>query len=118
ISGFTMAVGTGLMGLLVAVGLGGVAPVLILTFLTGCARALHQTARQGYAHDIAGAGGLVHGLALVALTSRLGGLLGSLVTGVLIAQLGSAAAYFLVAAGYVASALAMLPAPSSPPAAD
>src|SRR5262247_2915187 len=78
ISGFTMAIGTGLMGLLVAVGLGGVAPVLILTFVTGCSRALHQTARQGYAHDIAGGGGVVHALALVALTSRLGGLLGSL----------------------------------------
>ena len=112
ISGFTMAIGTGLMGLLVAVELGGVAPVLILTFVTGSSRALHQTARQGYAHDIAGGGGLVHGLALVALTSRLGGLLGSLVTGYLIARLGSASAYLLVALGYLASALAMLPARS------
>ena len=68
------------------------------------------------AHELARPGGLVHGLALVALTSRLGGLLGSLVTGVLIAQLGSAAAYLLVAAGYLVSALAMLPARSSPPA--
>jgi MFS family permease len=118
LSGFAMAISSALFGLLVALGVGGVGPALILTFVTGCARALHQTARQGYAHDIAGAGGLVHGLALVALTSRLGGLLGSLVTGVLIAQLGSAAAYFLVAAGYVASAVAMLPAPSSPPVAD
>ena len=118
LSGFAMTIASGLFGLLVAVGLGGVGPALILTFATGCARALHQTARQGYAHDIAGAGGLVHGLALVALTSRLGGLLGSLVTGVLIAQLGSAAAYLLVAAGYLASALAMLPARSSPPTAE
>jgi Transmembrane secretion effector len=113
ISGFTMAVGAALLGFLVAVRLGGVGPVLIMTFVTGCARALHQTARQGYAHDIAGGGGLVHGLALVALTSRLGGLLGSLMTGFLIAELGSASAYVVVAAGYLASAVAMLPAQSN-----
>ena len=82
ISGVTMAVGSALMGALVAAKLGGVGPALMLTFATGCARALHQTARQGYAHDTAGGGGVVHALALVALTSRLGGLLGSLMAGV------------------------------------
>src|SRR5882724_2109077 len=91
---------------------------LAMTFVTGCARALHQTARQGYAHDIAGGGGLVHGLALVALTSRLGGLLGSLVAGFLIARFGSAAAYLVVAVGYLASAVAMLPARPSNHASD
>src|SRR5438093_1362470 len=75
ISGVTMAAGTALLGSLVAARLGGVGPALMLTFVTGCARALHQTARQGYAHDIAGGGRVVHALALVALTSRLGGLL-------------------------------------------
>jgi len=116
VSGVTMAAGAALLGSLVAAGLGGVAPALMLTFVTGCARALHQTARQGYAHDIAGGGGVVHALALVALTSRLGGLLGSLAAGVLIARLGSAAAFLVVAAGYLASAAAMLPArPSERP---
>ena len=115
-SGVAMAVGTALMGALVAAGLGGVGPALMLTFVTGCARALHQTARQGYAHDIAGGGGVVHALALVALTSRLGGLLGSLLTGFLIARYGSATAFLVVAAGYLVSAVAMLPArPSDRP---
>ena len=113
ISGVTMAVAAALLGALVAAGLGGVGPALMLTFFTGCARALHQTARQGYAHDIAGGQGVVHALALVALTSRLGGLLGSLMTGFLIARFGSAAAFLLVAAGYLVSAVAMLPARSS-----
>jgi hypothetical protein len=108
-----MAVGSVLMGALVAAKLGGVGPALMLTFATGCARALHQTARQGYAHDTAGGGGVVHALALVALTSRLGGLLGSLVAGVMIARLGSATAFFMVAASYLVSALVMLPARSS-----
>ena len=113
ISGVTMAVGSALMGALVAAKLGGVGPALMLTFATGCARALHQTARQGYAHDTAGGGGVVHALALVALTSRLGGLLGSLIAGVMIARLGSATAFQMVAASYLVSALAMLPARSS-----
>src|SRR5438132_14206558 len=39
ISGLTMAVGAALLGVLVAVGLGGVGPALILTCVTGCARA-------------------------------------------------------------------------------
>jgi len=113
ISGVAMAAGHGLLGALVAAGVGGVAPALMLTFATGCARALHQTARQGYAHDIAGAGGVVHALALVALTSRLGGLLGSLMAGYLIARLGSAAAFLVVAVSYLLSTFAMLPARSS-----
>jgi Transmembrane secretion effector len=113
VSGVTMAVGTALFGVLVAMKLGGVGPALMLTFLTGCARALHQTARQGYAHDTAGGGGVVHALALVALTSRLGGLLGSLMAGYLIAHFGSATAYLVVAASYLVSAVAMLPARAS-----
>jgi hypothetical protein len=118
VSGVVMAVITAVLGLLVALRLGGVWPVLALSFVTGCARALHQTARQSYAHDIAGADGLVHALALVALTSRVGGLVGSLLTGVLIARYGTAVAYLALAAGYLASAVVMLPARSSGRAAD
>src|SRR4030095_2203271 len=112
-SGIVMALITTTLGFLVALGIAGVWPVLTLTFITGCARALHQTARQSYAHDIAGPSGLVHALALVAFTSRVGGLFGSLLTGFLIAQSGSAVAYLAVATGYLASAVAMLPARSN-----
>src|SRR6266852_3449676 len=110
VSGVAMAVVTAGLGLVVAFRIPGVWPVLVLTFLAGSCRALHQTARQSYAHDIAGADGLVQALALVALTSRVGGLIGSLLTGFLIARYGSAAAYLGVAVGYLASAAAMLPA--------
>src|SRR3989442_15671864 len=110
LSGVAMAVTAGTLGLLVAFRFAGVWPALVLTFVTGCARALHQTARQSYAHDIAGAAGLVQALALVALTSRVGGLFGSLLIGFLIARHGSAVAYLAVAVGYLASAAALLPA--------
>ena len=112
-SGIVMALVTTTLGFLVALGVAGVWPVLTLTFITGCARALHQTARQSYAHDIAGPGGLVHALAAVAFTSRVGGLVGSLLTGFLIARGGTAVAYLAVATGYLASAVAMLPARSN-----
>src|SRR5712692_8185990 len=104
-----MAVAAATLGVLVAFRFAGVWPALVLTFVTGCARAIHQTARQSYAHDIAGAAGLVQALALVALVSRVGGLFGSLLIGFLIARHGSAVAYLAVAAGYLASAAAMLP---------
>jgi MFS family permease len=107
-SGLVMGTIGTLLGVLVGLGVAGVWPTLALTFVTGCARALHQTARQSYAHDIAGVAGLVHALALVALTSRVGGLAGSLLVGVLIARYGSAVAYLVVAAGYLASAVVML----------
>src|SRR2546428_10412231 len=113
ISGVAMAVVTAALGLLVAFRIAEVWPMLVLTFVTGCCRALHQTARQSYAHDIAGADGLVHALALVALTSRVGGLFGSLLIGFLIARHGSAVAYLAVAAGYLASAVALPPAQSN-----
>ena len=113
VSGIVMTVITATLGLLVALPIASVWPVLALTFVTGCARALHQTARQSYAHDIAGADGLVHALSLVALTSRVGGLVGSLLAGFLIARHGTAVAYLAVAAGYLGSALVMLPARSN-----
>jgi len=112
LSGVAMAVVAATLGLLVALRIAGVWPTLVLTFVTGCARALHQTARQSYAHDIAGVDGLVHALALVALTSRVGGLVGSLLVGFLIGRHGSAVAYLVVAVGYLGSAVVMLPAHS------
>ena len=118
ISGVVMAAASALMGGLVVAKLGGVGPALTLTFVTGCARALHQTARQGYAHDTAGGSGVVHALAHVALTTRLGGLLGSLAAGYLIAHLGSGAAFLVVAASYLVSAVVMLPARSSGPPSE
>jgi len=107
-----MAVANVLLGLLVLGGVVRVWQVLVLTFAAGCVRAVHQTARQGYAHDLVGAEGLVQGLALLGLAMRSGGLVGSLVTGALIARFGSGAAYLAVAAGYLLSAVTLGPIPA------
>jgi MFS family permease len=100
------------LGMLVVLGTIQVWHLLVLTFAAGCLRAIHQTARQGYTHDLVGPGGLVQGLALLGLAMRLGGLVGSLVTGALIARFGSGIAYFAVAAGYLGSAITLGPVPA------
>jgi MFS family permease len=102
-----MAAASALLGLLALFHVVAVWHLLVLTFLAGCVRAVNQTARQSYAHDLVGAGDLVNGLALLGLAMRVGGLVGSLATGALIAWLGSGVAYLAVAAGYLASALVM-----------
>ena len=106
-----MALSAGALGLLVVTGAIAIGPVLSLAFVTGCARTLQQTARQAYAYDVAGERGMVHVLTLIALASRAGGLLGALLVGALIARAGVGPAYLAVAAAYVLSAAAMLPAP-------
>ena len=102
-----------ILGVLVLLGRGAFAPLLLLSFAGGSARTLHQTARQGFAHDVSGPGRLVQTIAMVGLASRLGGLAGSLAIGALIARYGSGVAYLAVAAGYLACAAAMLPARAS-----
>jgi hypothetical protein len=110
------AAGVGVLSLSGAITLG---PVLALTFLGGCARAVHTAARQSHVHDVSGPDRLVDGLALVGLTMQVGGLAGSLASGALLARLGPGAAYLLVAAGHAGSALAFrrggaLPAAAAP----
>jgi hypothetical protein len=81
--------------------------ILVLTFVSGSLRALHQTARQGYVHDLAGAHALAEALALQETASRAGGLLGSLGIGVLIARLGAGSAYLAAGASYLFAALVL-----------
>jgi MFS family permease len=117
-----MAAATAVLGLLALFHVVAVWHLLLLTFAAGCVRAVNQTARQSYAHDLVGAGELVNGFALLGLGMRMGGLMGSLATGALIGWLGSGVAYLAVAAGYLASALVMRRAaagqPSTAPSAE
>lgn len=106
------AAGVGVLALSGAITLG---PVLALTFLAGCARAVHTAARQSHVHDVSGPERLVDALALVGITMQVGGLAGSLASGALLARLGPGAAYLLVAAGHAGSALAFRR--GAPPAA-
>ena len=55
-------------------GTSGVWPILLLTFVSGCGRALHHTLRISYAWDIAGGAVLVTGETATLTASQLNGL--------------------------------------------
>jgi MFS family permease len=109
-TGAGQALVTALMGALVLSGTVSLVQLILLTFAVGVLRGLEHAARQSYAHDVVGAGGLVSGLAVLGVSMRAGWLLGSLGTGALIARYGSGHAYLFVAVAYLAGGLAMLPA--------
>ena len=103
VTGAGQAVAAAALGLLAQMGTLRLAHLLAITLVAGALRGLENATRQSYAHDVVGGAGLVQGLALLGLAMRGGWLVGSLGTGALIATLGSGAAYFAVAAAYLAS---------------
>jgi hypothetical protein len=113
-TGSGQALAAAAIGILSLLGLASFSSLLLLTVVAGAVRGLEHAARQSYVHDVVGAAGLMSGLAVLGVAMRLGWLLGSLGAGVLIANLGSGAAYCAVAVGYLAGAAALVPV-SAPP---
>lgn len=75
--------------------------LLLSTFLMGVAQAFYMTARQVYVYDIVGPRRAVNGIALVSLAQWVGGIIGSLLTGGLIAWQGPAAAFLAMGLTYL-----------------
>ena len=75
--------------------------LLLSTFLMGVAQAFYMTARQVYVYDIVGPRRAVNGIALVSLAQWVGGIIGSLLTGGLIAWQGPAAAFLVMGLTYL-----------------
>ena len=96
------------LGILTLTGLVSLTAILLLTLLAGVIRGVEHAARQSYAHDVVGAAELMNGLAVLGVAMRAGWLAGSLATGAVIAHFGSGAAYFVVAAGFLAGAVALV----------
>jgi transmembrane secretion effector len=105
------------IGMLALVGAVRLPHVLLLTLAAGVMRGVEHAARQSYTHDVVGGAALMNGLAVLGVAMRSGWLVGSLGAGLVIARLGSGAAYVAVAASYLAGAAALLPA-SAPPASS
>jgi hypothetical protein len=110
LTGLGQALMTAMLGALALAGRVTFAHLLVLTFAGGVLRAIEHAARQSYAHDVVGAERLVQGLAVLGVAMRVGWLVGSLGAGTVIAERGSGVAYLGVAAGYLAGAVALLPA--------
>ena len=77
------------------------------TFLLGAAQAFYMTARQVYVYDIVGGQRAINGIALVSLAQWVGGIIGSLATGALIAWQGPAAAFLVMGLTYSLGLLIM-----------
>ena len=82
--------------------------VLVLVLLSGIMIPFAHTARQSFTYDIVGPSLAMHGLAAVVLVSRAGGLVGGVLTGVIIGRVGLEPAFFAIGVGQVLSGLVML----------
>ncbi len=112
-----LAVNYGVMAALAFGGALSVAAILVLTFSGGGLRALVQTARQSYAYDIAGPQQAVGAMAMITLAQRLGGIVGSLGAGFIVAVRGAGEAYLALALCMAAAGIIMLLARTSGEAA-
>ena len=84
-------------------------PIILLAMSMGCVWAFTMTMRQAYTFDIVGPEAALNGLALTSLSQRVGGVLGALVAGLIIAWVGVASQYVAIAVVYViGGALLML----------
>ncbi len=75
--------------------------LLSLTFFLGAAQAFYMTARQVYVYDIVGGSRAINAIALVSLAQWIGGIIGSLATGGLIAWQGPATAFLVMGVTYL-----------------
>ena len=82
--------------------------LMVLVLLSGIMIPFAHTARQSFTYDIVGPSLAVQGLAAVVLVSRAGGLVGAVLTGVIIARVGLEPAFFAIGVVQVVSGLVML----------
>ena len=92
-------------------------PIIVLATAMGCVWAFTITMRQAYTFDIVGYDAALNRLALMALSQRVGGVLGALAAGLIIAWVGIAGEYMAIAATYVCGGAVLILARSSGQAA-
>ena len=103
-----MALPMGALGMLIMTGRVELWQVFALTFVGGALVPFNQTARMSLAFDITGSAGIVYGLTLMRLATGVGGLIGSIVIGSVMARVGVDAAFFLLGGTYILAALTAL----------
>ena len=96
------------LGVLVLVDWIEVWQLLAITLLGGGMMTLQQVARQSFTFDVVGPGEVVGGLAFISLGMRVGGGLGALAAGYLVAVFGADVAYLSLSGCYLASAVPLL----------
>jgi MFS transporter len=112
-TGVGQALSTAALGSITLAGRVSFTHLFVFTLASGVLRGVEHAARQSYTHDVAGAEGLVRGLAIQGLAMRCGWLAGSLGAGAVIAGLGPGSAYIGVGIAYLVGTLPL--AGASPP---
>src|SRR5207244_2526727 len=92
-----------ILGLLVGTGSIQFWQIAVLAFATGCGQVFDMPSRTALAVDLLGRERLPQAVALTAVGFYLFGAIGAFVAGVVIADVGPAGAYFLVATCHVVS---------------
>ncbi len=98
----------GLTGLVLHIYYGPVWPIIALSVGMGCVWAFTLTLRQAYTYDIVGPQAALNGMALATLSQQIGGVVGSLVAGVIIERAGIANQYVAIGACYALSLVALM----------
>ena len=83
-------------------------PLLALNFVLGAWGTAVRTLRQSMTYDIVGAQDMVSGLAITLLAQRLGGILGALGAGAVLAATDAATTYAVITVGHVITLVAVL----------
>ena len=96
---------------------GQVWPIILLAMGMGCVWAFTMTMRQAYTFDIVGPEAALNGLALTSLSQRVGGVLGALIAGLIIAWAGVAGQYVAIAVTYTFGGVVLMLTRSSGQAA-
>ncbi len=100
-----IAINLTMFGVLAALDAIALWQLLLMTFLSGSARAVYLPVRQSYAYDIVGAEQVVAGLGLLTIGMRAGQLVGALVAGSAMQRLGTDVALFILATFHVVTFL-------------
>ena len=94
---------SGLTGVVLIVGVADLWHILALTAATGCMTAFMMTTRQSLTYDIVGSRLALNGMALNSVGMQTGLVIGSFVSGLLIAEFGAGGQYMFIGLAYVAS---------------
>lgn len=92
---------------------GQVAPLFAVAFLLGVVRAFEDPAASGLESQVVPLHALVRGMALLATTGRLAGVLGPVLGGFAWSWLGPAGTYAAIALAFALALLALLPVPDA-----
>ena len=103
-----MAIPMVILGLLIMADQVKIWQVIALTLVGGMMMPFNQVARASLTFDITGGSGVVYGLTLMQFATRVGGLAGSIVIGIVMQRVGMDAAFFLLGLTYGLAALIAL----------